>query len=365
MKILLIILLTLLTAPALAENGKNITIADEDGRNITVPLDPSSIICLTPGAAEVMYALGESDRIIAVTEDCNMPPALLEKEHIGKSGRDADIERIIELNPELVIAKTGSLFPEDKEQQLVDYGIPVLRYRILHIDTLIPMIEDLGRIFENEKTSSIMAGEISGYYNTILDRTKTIPDEDRPSVYFMSMGHFDWTANKDSTGHTRITEAGGRNIASDLQTTVPHVDQEWVIEQNPKIIVYSMSQEQYAGETPTIEEMAARRDEIMALPGFERIDAVKTGQVYITDIAAASGLSELAVMLYYAKWFHPDLFEDIDPRAVHLDMLQKYFHIDPAGIRQVYPDSLIELKAVSESLSTTTAENGASIFSHL
>lgn len=335
----MLIVLALLLTPALAGEGQTIAITDEDGRNVTVPLDPQSIVCLSPGAAEVIYALEESDRIIAVTSDCNMPPALLEKEQIGKSGRDADLERIIELNPDLVIAKTGALFPEEDEKKLVDYGIPVIRYRLLHIDALIPMIRDVGKILGTEQEASEMAGQISGYYSAILDRTKDIADDERPSVYFMSMGHFDWTGNKDSTGHLRIDEAGGRNIASDLQTKVPHVDMEWVIEQNPEIIVYSMSSEQYTGDSPTIEEMASKRDEIMALPGFDRIDSVKAGRVYITDISMASGLSELALMLYYAKWFHPDLFEDIDPRVVHEQILGEYFRMDADGIYQVYPDA--------------------------
>jgi len=318
---------------------------------VAVPLDPDSIICLSPAAAEVIYALGEPARIVAVTEDCDMPPALLEKEHIGRSGRDADIERILEQNPDLVIAKTGALFPEEDEKKLVDYGIPVLRYRLLHIDALIPVIKDMGRILGKEDDALEMAGWISGYYDAILDRTKAIPDEDRPSVYFMSMGHFDWTANRDSAGHTRIVEAGGRNIAADLATTVPHVDMEWAIEQNPEIIVYSMSQGQYHGSTPTIEEMEAKREEIMSLPGFENIDAVKTGRVYITDIKMASGLSELVAMLYYAKWFHPDLFQDIDPRTVHEELLRKYFDMDIDSIYQVYPDAPVELEAGSRSFS--------------
>jgi len=335
----LLIVLALLAFPALADGEETITITDEDGRDVTVPLNPHSIVCLSPGAAEVIYALGESDRIIAVTNDCDMPPALLDKERVGKSGRDADLERIIELNPDMVIAKTGALFPEDMEQKLVGYGIPVLRYRLLHIDALIPMIEDMGRILENEEASSKMAEEISGYYDLILDRTQTIPDKDRPSVYFMSMGHFDWTANRDSTGHTRIAESGGRNIAADLSTKVPRVDMEWVIEEDPDMIVYSMPQEQYDGNTPTIDEMDAKRKEIMSQPGFESVGAVRTGRVYITDIKMASGLSELVTMLYYAKWFHPDLFRDIDPRTVHEELLQKYFGMDIGGIYQVYPDA--------------------------
>lgn len=335
-----LIILALLLAPAFAEEKSiSISITDEDGRNVTVPMNPSSIVCISPGAAEVIYALGESDRIIAITDDCDMPPALLEKERIGRSGRDVDLERIIELKPDLVIAKTGALFPEDDEQKLVDYGIPVLRYRLLHIDALIPMIKDLGHILGKEDDALEMADQISGYYNAILDQTEAIPDEDRSLVYFMSMGHFDWTANRDSTGHTRIVEAGGRNIAAELASKVPHVDMEWVIEQNPEIIVYSMSQEQYNGTTPTIEEMEAKRKEIIFLPGFENIDAVKTGRVYITDIKMASGLSELVTMLYYAKWFHPDLFRDIDPRAVHEELLRKYFDIDIDGISQVHPDA--------------------------
>jgi iron complex transport system substrate-binding protein len=333
-----LIMLALLMAPAFAEEQK-ISITDEDGRNVTVPINASSIMCLSPGAAEVIYALGESDRIIAVTDDCDMPPALLEKESIGTSSRDADLERIIELNPDLVIAKTGSLFPEEDEQKLVDYGIPVLRYRLLHIDALTPMIEDLGRVLGKEEKAAKMADQISGYYDAILDRTETIPDDDRPSVYFMSMGHFDWTGNRNSTGHTRIVEAGGKNIAADLQTIVPHVDMEWVIEQNPEIIVYSMSHEQYNATTPTMEEMEAKRDEIMALPGFENIDAVKTGRVYIMDIKMASGISELATMLYYARWLHPNRFQDIDPRAVHEELLKNYFDMDIEGIYQVYPDA--------------------------
>jgi len=76
---ILLILLALLLVPALSEEEEEITITDEDGRNVAVPLDPDSIICLSPAAAEVIYALGEPARIVAVTEDCDMPPALLEK----------------------------------------------------------------------------------------------------------------------------------------------------------------------------------------------------------------------------------------------------------------------------------------------
>lgn len=90
-------------------------------------------------------------------------------------------------------------------------------------------------------------------------------------LWIMSMGHFDWTVSFASVGHTRIAKAGGGNIAADLEGKVPHVDMEWVIQQNPEIIVCSMSSSQYEGDSPTVEEMKAKREEIMNLPGFDRI----------------------------------------------------------------------------------------------
>ena len=341
-KVLFIFLaLALLTAPSFAQDelDRTVTVTDEEGNEVMVPSCPEKIVCLTPAAAEVIFALGESGRLVAVSEDCTMPPALSEKESVGQSGREADVERILELNPDLVIAKTGSLFPEEYEVQLKSYGIPVLRYRVLHIDTLVPMIEDLGLILNRVDAAREMSELVGGYYDLVLDRTAGIAEEERPTVYFMSMGHFDWTASSESTGHERIVKAGGKNIAEDLEGKVPHVDMEWVIDSNPSIIVYSMPSSQYEGATPTIEEMELKREEIMCLPGFDQIDAVKSGNVYVVDISMASGLAEVVNMLYYAKWFHPDLFEDLDPRKVHEEIYSKYFDMEIDDVYQVYPES--------------------------
>ena len=341
-KVLFIFLaLAILTAPSFAQDDSNqtVTVTDEGGDEVTVPRCPEKIVCLTPAATEVIFALGESDRLVALSEDCTMPPALSEKERVGQSGREADVERILELDPDLVIAKTGNLFPEEYEEQLESYGIPVLRYRVLHIDTLMPMIEDLGLILDRVDAAREMNERVGGYYDLVLNRTAGIPEEERPKVYFMSMGHFDWTASSESTGHERIIEAGGDNIAADLEGKVPHVDMEWVIDSNPEIIIYSMPSSQYEGATPTLEAMELVREEIMSLPGFDQIDAVSSGNVYVVDINMASGLAEVVNMLYYAKWFHPDLFEDLDPRAVHEEIYSKYFEMEIDYVHQVYPES--------------------------
>ena len=339
--LIIFISLALLSAPSLSEggfSGQQIAVTDEEGRTVSVAQSPERIVCLTPAAAEVIYALGEADRLVALSDDCTIPPALLEKERVGRSGREADVERIMELSPGLVIAKTGGLFSREHEDQLTGYDIPVLRYRALSMETLIPMIEDLGRILEREEEAKDMVEYLRGYADVVIHRTAGIPQEDRPGVYFMSMGRFDWTAGSDSTGHDRILAAGGKNLAEDLLGKVPQVEMEWVIERNPEVIVYSMPSSQYQGTAPTLEEMAGKRDEIMDLPGFNEIDAVKASRVYVVDINMASGLAEVVNILYYARWFHPHLFEDIDPRAVYEEIHRRYFDMGMEGVSQVYPE---------------------------
>jgi len=30
-------------------------------------------------------------------------------------------------------------------------------------------------------------------------------------------------------------------------------------------------------------------------------------------------------LIYYARWFHPDLFADLDPVAVHREVIETFF----------------------------------------
>jgi iron complex transport system substrate-binding protein len=76
-------------------------------------------------------------------------------------------------------------------------------------------------------------------------------------------------------------------------------------------------------------EVEAVREEIMNRPELANVNAVKNGKVYITsnDIAF-SGLQGFACVVYWAKWLHPDLFEDLDPQAIHQEYLDRFMRID-------------------------------------
>lgn len=159
---------------------------------------------------------------------------------------------------------------EDVRQQLDEAGIPVLQYWALHVDRILPMIDDFGAILGKEERAKELHDFIEGYYNLAMDRLKDLPEESRPRVYYMIMGQTSWTCGEGSDMGKSIEEAGGRNIAAGLFGSVPEVDPEWIIEQNPDVMVYHhiRQSESNASVSPSLDDLKERRDFVISQPGF-------------------------------------------------------------------------------------------------
>ncbi len=319
-----------------------IIIIDEAGRLVTCPHPPERIVCLVPSVVEVIYALDESDRIVGITDDCDMPPVLHQELDdndgiVGRVSNNVNVELILDLNPDLVIGRTGGLFPEVIEDQIKMNDVPVLRYRGLHINTLLPMIEDIGLILDKEDEAEELSDYIENYHDQITERVEPLSEGDKPQVYFMSMGHVDWTGGAESATQARITDAGGINIAADRPGSLTRVSREWILEENPDVILYSRVGTG-SGVAPTAGEMEKTLNStILSEPGFSDLDAVKNGNLHLFDISLMSGPRVIVGLLYYAKWFHPDLFDNVDPKEVHEEMLQKYYDMELEGT-WAYPE---------------------------
>ena len=71
------------------------------------------------------------------------------------------------------------------------------------------------------------------------------------------------------------------------------------------------------------------------------VEAVKNGKVYVICGRFAYGIHYPVIIAYYAKWFHPDLFEDLEPQAIHQEYIDRFctgldYDLDEHGVF-VYP----------------------------
>jgi len=155
-----------------------------------------------------------------------------------------------------------------------------------------------------------------------------IPDKEKPKVFFEWRGkdHGRQTGNKNAAFYPMCKKAGGIDIAADLPVLFPVVDLEWILERNPDVIVGNS----YGGgyETDDESELKAHYDEIIELPGFDNVTAVKDNRVYILNNRMFCGPSYIVGLSYLAKWFHPHLFEDLNPQEIHQEYIDKFCGID-------------------------------------
>jgi len=314
--------------------GRLISIEDARGRTIEVRLPVKRLVVLTSDALEVIRALKAGNLVAGINAgiagDPLFWPELRDRPVVGRWS-EPNYELIAELNPDIVISYARHP-GEEMEKKLKPLGIMVVRLDFYKISSLVKEIETLGRILQRENE----AGELTAWYeekfDLIEEKPKSIPN--RPDVYVESYTEYH-TTGPGSGGHEMCVLAGGHNIASDFSIPYPQVTPEWILANNPDVVIKATSLGNcYAQADPGF--LKRIRDEIMRRPAWNHIRAVKEGRVYVMAGDIWTGPRALIGMGYMAKCFYPDAFKTLDPEALHREYMEKFQGITYQGM-YVYP----------------------------
>ena len=141
---------------------------------------PERIICLTEETTETLYLLGEQDRIIGISGFTVRPAiARTEKPKIS-TFIDAQINKICDLKPDLVIGFSD--IQGNIAKELIENGIPVWINNHRSIDGIKRMIFQLGVLVGKKNISLQLIQQIN---DKILSITKRVEKwENRPKVFF-------------------------------------------------------------------------------------------------------------------------------------------------------------------------------------
>lgn len=253
---------------------------------------PSRIISLGPSITESLYLLGEGERIIAVTTYCLRPIEARIKEKIG-TVRESNVEKIISLQPDLVIAT--SLTNMRVVTKLRKTGIKVIIFsEPKNYVNLCEQFSELAALVGKKEVAARILKEA----NTKIDRLKEKVRGLRSPTVFVQVGSKPLFA---ATGNTFINDfivfAGGRNIASDAASGL--YSREEVIRRNPEVILIVTM-----GISGEVEKTTWEK--------YKALDAVRNKKIYFIDsdkvcspttLGFAKALEEIAPML------HPELKE--------------------------------------------------------
>lgn len=313
---------------------KRITIKDSYGRTVRVPCPPRRIVSVNSDVTEVICAFGEEKRIVGVADTADFPPVVKGKAKVGKAFTPS-VEKILALKPDVVFGYGGFLKPEIIAQ-IERASIPVVLLDCYKIETMEQDLRTLGLILNRQKEAASYIAYFENYRKLFEERTKDIPPARRPRVYLE--GYTDYSGAGPGSGGAQMLKAvGARNIAEILRAPYPKVNPEWVVAQNPQIIIKACASSIPSGYGEKPDAMAKKRTEIVRRSGWQQITAVRQGKVYMLSSEIYTGPRAIVGLAYFAKWVYPELFRDVDPQAIHKEMLKKFHGIELKGA-YAYPE---------------------------
>lgn len=226
---------------------------------------PSRIVCLSDEVAELIYLLGEQDRIVGVSGFSVRPPEVRQKPRVS-TFRDASFDKIGELKPDLII--TYSDVQAEITRQASLRGITVLNCNQRSIAEIFDTIAMISRILGKQREGDDLIAGYSANLEEIRASARTFST--MPSVFFE-----EWN-DPIISGIEWVEElaeiAGGRPIFPELRNCRKAqervVDWQSVVERNPDVIFAS-----WCGMKVNIQEIASRSD-------ADRITAVRRSQIY-------------------------------------------------------------------------------------
>lgn len=213
---------------------KNFT--DDLGRAVTIKAKPQRIVSLSPHITEILFELGLDDEVIGVTDFSNYP--LEETASIEKVGSyvKPNLEKIISLNPDLVIA-TADGNPKDKVEKLASLGISVYVISPNTIEDIAGNLKKLGLVTGKKEEGEKSSKEFLEEYQKIKD---SIGSSKKLKVFFQLGTTALYTVNKDTFIDKLINDAGGVNIAADEPIRYPAFSIEAVLKEDPDVIIISL-----------------------------------------------------------------------------------------------------------------------------
>ena len=233
-----------------------LTITDSAGRNVTFSEPVERVIVLNSDAAEAVVMLGAADKVVGVSDTVQKKgyyfPMLAKKQNVGKWNQP-DYEMIGELarggrdniTPDIVVIgysypdKTYGIFGVEKGLAPFQ-DIKALALEFIKPENMTQEMETLGKILGKENE----ARDYIDWYDAERSKVeKAVEGQNMPQVYAEWSSTSDLSTLGAGSGFDQVLSvANGYNIARKLGDAYPKVGWEWVITQNPEVIIKRQTQ---------------------------------------------------------------------------------------------------------------------------
>lgn len=347
------------------QNSKPIEITDVTGRTVTLKKPAERVVLQWSGAGGPFFTISalmgkDTPKVIAGMDTSLQDyradmwkhfttemPELAKIPVVGTIGdKTFNAEQVVALNPDVIFIPVDlkDQYESDAKAKMDAAGIQTIYidYHAEKLESHQKSIEAIGKALGKEER----AAEISKFYTDrvtrVLDRVSKI-NKPKPTVYIeVGMNGPEEFGNSFSGNYSwgaLATMAGGDVITKDAVKKSSPINPEFVLEENPDIIMIMGS---YWPKKPTSMRLGfeATEDSSQALlkaftterQGWSDLKAVENKQVYSAHHGLPREVFDAAVFEYLAKTFYPEEFKDVDPEATLKEFYDKFLPFSYSGI---------------------------------
>lgn len=200
------------------------------GREIEFQFPPKHIVSVVPSQTELLFDLGLDEEVVGITKFCVHPDSWFRtKERIGGT-KKLNIDKIRELNPDLIIANKEENEREQIEELAKEF--PVWISDIQNIPQALQMIQVVGQLTGTEAKANELVDEIVvGFTN--------LHKANSPKRVAYFIWYNPWmTVGGDTFISNMIQTIGWQNVLK-AESRYPEITLEQLKAYNPELVLLS------------------------------------------------------------------------------------------------------------------------------
>lgn len=244
-------------AATVAAQDAPIRITDDRGSTLTLAQPPRRIVSILPSLTESVCVLGACTRLVGVDRYSGHPEAVTRLPVVG-GGIDPNIEAIVALRPDVVLAATSSR----AALRLEALGIPVVALEPQsHADVLrvLALLQDLLQTSGAEDARQIWARIDAA----VAEAARQVPESMRQARVYFEVSRGPYAAGPSSFIGETLQRLGLRNVIPAELGPFPKLNPEYVLRADPDIVMVS-------NRSMQVQDL---------YPGWQNMRAIRSGSV--------------------------------------------------------------------------------------
>lgn len=295
--ILLLVVLTACAPVSATPEAAPLVLTDGLGREVSLESTPQRIVSLAPSTTEILFAVSAGPQVVGRDEFSNYPEEALALASVGGSMGDYNLEQIVSLKPDLVLA--AEINTPEQVKALEELGLNV--YYLSNptdVEGVYDLVTTTGQLTGHAREAAALVEDLTARVEAVKE--KAARAETKPRVFYELDGSDPakpWTAGSGTFIDQLIRLAGGENVGASLEGAWGQFSQEALLVADPEFILLG---DAAYGTTP--EQVAAR-------PGWDAITAVKNGNIlpFNDDTVSRPGPRLVDALEELFRVLHPEL----------------------------------------------------------